>query len=155
MPEASARKLRETRDDAPSDERVRLRVVDAPSGPRDTAAGLGVTPREPSEFLPTPPRGPAPGRPHPRSRIRPDLEPPAPVVLRSVTDTPTVKITGHTAPRPARRRRAAPAGPRPDRLARWAVLLGLFMAFMAAATARADTPDASAAAPVAGHSASR
>ena len=48
----------------------------------------------------------------------------------------TVKITGH--PVPPRRRRspaAAQIHARPDRVALWAVLLGLFLVFMAAATA--------------------
>jgi hypothetical protein len=48
----------------------------------------------------------------------------------------TVRITGQ--PTPPRRRRS-PAqqqiSARPDRLALWAVLLGLFLVFMAAATA--------------------
>ena len=48
----------------------------------------------------------------------------------------TVKITGH--PVPPRRRRspaAAQIQAHPDRVALWAVLLGLFLVFMAAATA--------------------
>ncbi len=48
----------------------------------------------------------------------------------------TVKITGH--PVPPRRRRSPAAEQihaRPDRIALWAVLLGLFLVFMAAATA--------------------
>ncbi|MDQ4131456.1 MAG: hypothetical protein M3133_10805 [Actinomycetota bacterium] len=53
----------------------------------------------------------------------------------------TVRVTGQA---PAPRRRSSPtvsrvAG-RPDRVARWAVTLGIFLAFMAAATARADVP---------------
>ena len=50
----------------------------------------------------------------------------------------TVTITGH--PVPPRRRRSPTARQiqaRPDRIALWAVLLGLFLAFMAAATANA------------------
>ena len=50
----------------------------------------------------------------------------------------SVKITGQ--PVPARRRRSAAASrieARPDRIALWAVLLGLFLVFMAAATANA------------------
>ncbi len=50
----------------------------------------------------------------------------------------TVKITGH--PVPPRRRRspaAAQIQARPDRIALWAVLLGLFLVFMAVATANA------------------
>jgi hypothetical protein len=52
----------------------------------------------------------------------------------------TVKITGH--PVPPRRRRSAAATQiqaRPDRIALWAVLLGLFLVFMAVATANAAT----------------
>jgi hypothetical protein len=43
---------------------------------------------------------------------------------------------------PARRRRSATASQieaRPDRIALWAVMLGLFLVFMAAATANAAT----------------
>ena len=50
----------------------------------------------------------------------------------------TVKITGQ--PVPPRRRRSATATQieaRPDRIALWAVLLGLFLVFMAVATANA------------------
>ena len=50
----------------------------------------------------------------------------------------TVKITGR--PVPARRRPSATASrieARPDRIALWAVLLGLFLVFMAVATANA------------------
>lgn len=52
----------------------------------------------------------------------------------------TVKITGH--PVPARRRRSPAATQiqaRPDRIALWAFLLGLFLVFMAVATAHAAT----------------
>jgi hypothetical protein len=50
----------------------------------------------------------------------------------------TVKITGQTVP--PRRRRSVTATQiqaRPDRIALWAVLLGLFLVFMAVATANA------------------
>jgi hypothetical protein len=50
----------------------------------------------------------------------------------------TVRITGH--PVPPRRRQPArrtDLQARPDRIALWAVLLGLFLVFMAAATANA------------------
>ena len=50
----------------------------------------------------------------------------------------TVKITGQ--PVPPRRRRSVAATQiqaRPDRIALWAVLLGMFLVFMAAATANA------------------
>ena len=52
----------------------------------------------------------------------------------------TIKITGQ--PVPARRRTSATAArieARPDRIALWAVLLGLFLVFMAVATANAAT----------------
>ena len=70
----------------------------------------------------------------PRSRpARPDL--------RLVEgERRTVIITGHPTPPPPRRRRS-PARQqlvaRPDRIALWAVLLGLFLVFMAVATAHA------------------
>ena len=50
----------------------------------------------------------------------------------------TVKITGH--PVPPRRRRSVAATQiqaRPDRIAMWAFALGLFLVFMAIATASA------------------
>jgi hypothetical protein len=53
----------------------------------------------------------------------------------------TVKITGQ--PVPARRRRRSVAATqiqaRPDRIALWAVVLGVFLVFMAVATANAAT----------------
>ena len=52
----------------------------------------------------------------------------------------TVKITGQ--PVPARRRRSVAATQiqaRPDRIALWAVVLGVFLVFMAVATANAAT----------------
>ena len=53
----------------------------------------------------------------------------------------TVQIKGHTSPPPRRRPAATPrAFARPDRLALWAVLLGLFLIVMAVATAHAATP---------------
>ena len=145
MPEASARKLPDSRADASADQRVRLRVVDGPAGSASLASATDVDPADPAEYHPARADRPAPGRPHPRSRIRPDLDAPAPVALRAVPEAPTVTITGRTAPRPVSRHRTAASGPRPDRLARWAVVLGIFMAFMAAATARADQPGAPAA----------
>jgi hypothetical protein len=54
----------------------------------------------------------------------------------------TVRITGQTVPPPRRRRPPASArlSGRPDRLALWAVLLGLVLIAMAAATAHGATP---------------
>ena len=52
----------------------------------------------------------------------------------------TIRITGHPVP-PRRRRSAAQQQivARPDRIALWAVLLGLFLVFMAVVTANAAT----------------
>jgi hypothetical protein len=63
------------------------------------------------------------------------------------TERRTVQIKGQTVP-PPRRRRPQPAprmSSRPDRLALWAVLLGLFLIAMAAATAHGETPHGHAA----------
>ena len=79
-------------------------------------------------------------------RLREDqteLAPPAPRLRvveggRAAAERRTVTITGN--PTPARRR-PSPAeqriAARPDRVALWAVLLGLFLVFMAVATANA------------------
>ena len=69
-------------------------------------------------------------------RARPDLrlveEPPP---RDPVTGRRTVKITGQpTAPR-RRSPAAAQISARPDRVAMWAVMLGLFLVFMAVVTA--------------------
>jgi hypothetical protein len=53
----------------------------------------------------------------------------------------TIRVTGRPDPEPVRRRRSATAAQlsaRPDRVALWAVLLGIFLVFMSVATARAD-----------------
>ena len=160
---------------------------DAPPADRHARTGAVAHPADPPEFMAPGERPAPPGPPHPRSRIRPDLDPSAPAVLptrsgadseesgpaaasRAVgaagpgptgeragfsapaigapatvsTPTPrrTVRITGQAARHPARPRPSASArGSRPDRLAMWAVALALFMAFMAAATAEASSPD--------------
>jgi hypothetical protein len=56
----------------------------------------------------------------------------------AVGERRTVKITGHPVP-PRRRpsRTATSIQARPDRIALWAFLLGLFLVFMAVATANA------------------
>jgi hypothetical protein len=64
------------------------------------------------------------------------VEEPAPVYAEN--GRRTVKITGQ--PVAARRRRSVAASQiqaRPDRIALWAVLLGVFLVFMAVATANA------------------
>ncbi len=87
---------------------------------------------------------------------RPDLTAPRRLRLVEPADTPagfteyepsfaengrrTVTITGHPeAPRPRRSASASQIQARPDRIALWAVLLGLFLVFMAVATAGAAT----------------
>ena len=51
----------------------------------------------------------------------------------------TVTITGHPVPSRRRSPTATQIQARPDRIALWAVLLGLFLVFMAVATASAAT----------------
>jgi len=118
MPQASARRRREDDEAVDGPDRVQLRLVDDP---------------EASE---------RPAKPHPRSRLRPPASGEAIRPLREPQPRPTVHITGQ--PTPSRRRSPAAArtAARPDRVAMWAVGLGLFMAFMAAATARAEPPAA-------------
>ena len=67
---------------------------------------------------------------------RPGAAGPAPIYAEN--GRRTVRITGH--PVPARRRhspRRSDIEARPDRVALWAFLLGLFLVFMAVATANA------------------
>jgi hypothetical protein len=52
----------------------------------------------------------------------------------------TVEIAGRTTPARPQSRSRRPGGANPDRLALWAVVLCLFMALVAAATARGDQP---------------
>ncbi|MGI8845638.1 MAG: hypothetical protein ACR2HC_05610 [Thermoleophilaceae bacterium] len=73
------------------------------------------------------------------ARLSPDdeYEPYTPVTL---AERRTVRITGH--PTPPRRRESATRSQlraRPDRLVMWAFLLGLFLVFMAVATASAQS----------------
>jgi hypothetical protein len=58
----------------------------------------------------------------------------------------TIQIKGQTVPPPRRRRTPAATrvSARPDRLALWAVVLGLVMIAIAAATAHGQTPHAAA-----------
>jgi hypothetical protein len=153
---------------------------------RTTAVTTTITearPADPPEFMAPVERPGPPGPPHPRSRIRPDLDPPAatlvptrsgpgregptpatappglgatvpgptaastgfgsPAPTPTSIPRPTVRITGQAARRPPQPLPSASArGSRPDRLALWAVALGLFMAFMAVATAQAAEDDA-------------
>ena len=67
-----------------------------------------------------------------------DERPVRPRHLAAVPERRTVRITGQAAP--PRRRRSATATQiqsRPDRIVLWAFLLGLFLVFMAVATANA------------------
>jgi len=69
--------------------------------------------------------------------LQDDYEPYPPLAL---AERRTVRITGH--PTPARRRESATRSQlrtRPDRIALWAFLLGLFLVFMAVATAGAQS----------------
>jgi hypothetical protein len=76
---------------------------------------------------------PAPRQP---SRPRIDSHPVRPSAQRR-----TVEIAGQTTPaRPQSRGARRRGGANPDRLALWAVVLCLFMALVAAATARGDQP---------------
>jgi translation initiation factor IF-2 len=161
--------------------------VALPADRRTRAAGV-ARPADPPEFTAPLERSAPPGPPHPRSRIRPDLDPPtatrlparpghdpgapapaaapaglgasvpdpsgaragfhAPAAAPTSTPRPTVRITGQAARRPPRPRPSASARrSRPDRLALWAVALGLFMAFMAAVTAEAAAADPPATGP--------
>ncbi len=81
-------------------------------------------------------RAPAPRRLHVVEEAREDEYAPT----YAANGRRTVKITGQ--PVPARRRSSPTATrieARPDRIALWAVLLGLFLVFMAVATANAAT----------------
>jgi hypothetical protein len=72
-----------------------------------------------------------PDRDAARRRLR-LVEAPSPAVRR------TIKITGRPYPPPGRRSSTSrQIAARPDRVALWAVLLGLFLVFMAVATAHA------------------
>ena len=86
--------------------------------------------REATARTRTAPRAPEPAA---RPRPRPELRVVDPAARR------TVVITGRPDPEPRRRPSRARANTvaRPDRVAAWAVGLGLFMAFMAGATAKA------------------
>ncbi len=69
------------------------------------------------------------------------VEPPRSTAPRGTSTAPrrTVRIAGQPGPKP-RRRASAPRGiaARPDRIALWAFLLGLFLVVIAAATAQAS-----------------
>lgn len=68
----------------------------------------------------------------------------APPERDPLTGRRTVRISGRgAAPAPVRRSPTVTrVAARPDRVALWAVMLGLTMAVMAVATARGDVPDA-------------
>ena len=159
MPEASARRLRH--DDEFTHPRS-LRVV------HDGDGALARPDRPVRSGGPSQP--PAPGRPHPRARLRSEGQAGVSVLeanaarVAAASAPRTIVVTGQSRagtrpPRdlPAAERRRGPAGAartveRPDRLALWAVGLGLVLAFMAAATAQAGVP---APAPAAGAVAQR
>ncbi|HEY7631718.1 MAG TPA: hypothetical protein VH817_13495 [Thermoleophilaceae bacterium] len=65
----------------------------------------------------------------------------------------TIQIKGQTVPPPRRRRTPAATrmSSRPDRLALWAVVLGLLMIAIAAASAHGQTPHHAAPAPHVAH----
>ncbi|MEJ7716955.1 MAG: hypothetical protein ACR2LY_06085 [Thermoleophilaceae bacterium] len=153
MPEASARRLRH--DDDESTPPRSLRVVRDGDAALDRKEAL----RRSERMTPAP----APGRPHPRSRLHSEDPAGARVLAENAARVAaagaprTIVVTGQSragarASRDlgtAERRRGA-AGTertveRPDRLALWAVGLGLVLAFMAAATAQADVPAPTAA----------
>ena len=72
------------------------------------------------------------------ARVMRDEDQPEPYLAAVPYERRTVKITGQ--PVPARRRPSPTASriqARPDRIVLWAFLLGLFLVFMAAATAGA------------------
>jgi hypothetical protein len=144
MPEASARRLHDDDRYRPASPTPRLRVVGERPAPRSAPE-------------PPRPRGsreePRPGRPHPRAQIRPEsasgarLREQNEARLAAMSAPRTIVVTGQraagtmSARRPAGvSRRPSPAVARtvarPDRLALWAVALGLVMAFLAAATAQ-------------------
>ena len=72
---------------------------------------------------------------------------------RPATPAPrrTIEITGHPSPGRARARRRGPRPARngPDRLALWAVVMGILLALVAATAARGDEPPAAQAPPTA------
>jgi hypothetical protein len=65
-------------------------------------------------------------------RARPDLR-----LVPPPEERRTIQVTGRPDPAPRRRRSVAssPLSGRPDRVALWAFLLGLFLVFMSVATA--------------------
>jgi hypothetical protein len=115
----------------------------APNDLTQSEAGLGERVDDPFAVEPLrEPRHPAPDAPAGVGSTRsgsPRSEPPR----RMRWEEPpagrrTVQITGHPTPAPRRRSpTAAQISSRPDRVALWAVMLGLFLVLMAAATARA------------------
>jgi hypothetical protein len=111
MQQAGARRLRADDEQAPRPARRSLYVVEAPPD--------GARPRGPRD-------------PHAHGSAQPHSTPDP--------QRRTVLITGQAAP--LRRRRPSASvqvSARPDRVALWAFLLGLFLVFMAVATASAAT----------------
>ena len=117
------------------------------------AATFGPLPGEPDPRLETPADLPAASpRDEPSfeaAATPPDAGPAAGVAAASRR---TVEITGRPGPDPSsrpRRRRPRPARNGPDRLALWAVVMGVLLALVAATTARGDEAPAPPAASVA------
>ncbi len=110
MPEAHARRLR-TESEPARPARPGLRVVAQRDGTEPRGQGQSSVAGEP--------------------RGRDDLA--------AAPDRRTVRISGETrAPRPRSSRTVTGVAARPDRIALWAVVLGLFLALMAVVTARAE-----------------
>ena len=128
MPQARVRAARAYHEEAPP---PRHEEAPPPSGPRLRVADSAETVAE--ERLVRAPEVRRPADPVFRGNV---------VELRA-PGRRTIRVTGHVPP-PARRRPATEAiVARPDRVAMWAVFLGLFLVLVAAVTARGETASAS------------
>lgn len=125
-----------------------------PTGPRSRPAGAGSPPDRRAAMAALAPSAPT-ASPEAAAPAAPAVSPEATVAPREAAAAPrrTVQITGRTVPAPhvvpfdrvgtARRRPsrapAALAGPRPDRIAMWAVVLGFVLIAVAATSAHGAT----------------